>query len=124
MASIAFTSSLENGPCCTDVPGNHKIKVLQGFVQFIKDLHAMCSTNKASIVAWGVSRGARWLEEIVRKRSVYLDVAVAKWLQLDEKRRAKRSRKSENAIVKCALTLARKARQADASLSCFALRCP
>ena len=85
LASIAFKSSLENGPCCTDVPGNHKIKVLQGFVQFIKDLHAMCSTNKASIVAWGVSRGARWLEEIVRKRSVYLDVAVAKWSSLTKR---------------------------------------
>ena len=43
---------------------------------FIQDLHAMCSHNQNSIVAWGLPRGGRWLEDIVREHSVYLDVAI------------------------------------------------
>ena len=58
------------------VDGNHKVAVPQAFFQLIKDLHVMCSHNKNSIVAWGFSRGGRWLEEIVREYSVYLDVAI------------------------------------------------
>ena len=36
----------------------------------------MSSHNRNSVVAWRRSRGGRWLEEIVREHSVYLDVAV------------------------------------------------
>ena len=59
-----------------DIPGNFKTRVPQEFIRFIEDLHARCSHNKNSIVAWGFSRGARLLEELVRKHSAYLDVAV------------------------------------------------
>ena len=58
------------------IHGNHKQAAPEAFIQFIKDLHAMCSHNGNSIVAWGFSRGGRWLEEIVREYSVYLDVAI------------------------------------------------
>ena len=59
-----------------EIGGNHKTRIPDVFKQFIADLHAMCSHNKNSIVAWGFSRGARWLEELVREHSAYLDVAV------------------------------------------------
>ena len=63
-----------------DVPGNgHKAKVPREFIQFIKDLDDMCRSHKKNfknlMFAWGLSRGARWLEEIVREHSKYLDVA-------------------------------------------------
>ena len=58
------------------VEGKHKTAVPPALIQFIKDLHALCSHNKNSIVAWGFSRGGRWLEEIVLESSVYLDVAI------------------------------------------------
>ena len=58
-----------------EVPGNHKTRVHREFMQLIKDLHAMCIRNKNSIVARDLCRGGRWLEEIVREHSVYLDVA-------------------------------------------------
>jgi len=59
-----------------DIPGNHKTKMPKEFIRFIEDLHARCSHNNNSIGAWGFSRGARWLEELVREHSAYLDVAV------------------------------------------------
>ena len=58
------------------VQGNHKTKAPQEFIQFIKDLHAMCNPNKNSIAAWGLSRGGMWLDGLVREYSVYLDVAI------------------------------------------------
>ena len=58
------------------VEGNHKTRVPEAFILFIKDLHAMCSHNRNSIVAMGLSRGGRWLEEIVREYSDYLDAAI------------------------------------------------
>ena len=44
--------------------------------QRIKRLHVMCSHNKNPIVAWGCSRGGRWLEELAREKGHYLDVAI------------------------------------------------
>ena len=58
-----------------NVVGNWKTRVPHEFLQFISDLHAMCSPNKNAIIAWGFSRGARWLEEIVREHSRFLDAA-------------------------------------------------
>ena len=46
------------------------------FIAFLQDLHTMCSDNKNPIVAWGLSRGGRWLEELARQHSRYLDAAV------------------------------------------------
>ena len=59
-----------------DIPGNFKVKIPKEFILFLKDLHIRCSHNKNSIVAWGLSRGARWLEQLVREHSAYLDVAI------------------------------------------------
>ena len=63
-----------------NVPGNHKEKVPPEFILFIEELHHKCSSShqknfKNLIIAWGLSRGALWLEEIVREHSKYFDVA-------------------------------------------------
>ena len=59
-----------------NVPGNWKTIIPDKFIGFLKDLHAMCSKNKNPILAWGLSRGGRWLEELARQHARYLDVAV------------------------------------------------
>ena len=46
------------------------------FLQFIKDIHTMRQQQGQKIIAWAFSRGSRWLEDIVREHSMYLDVAV------------------------------------------------
>ena len=57
------------------VEGNHKTKMPPEFLRFIKDIHTMCKQNRNAIVGWGFSRGGRWLEELVRENSLYVDVA-------------------------------------------------
>ena len=59
-----------------EIGGNHKTRIPDVFKQFIADLHAMCSHNKNPIVAWGLSRGGRWLEELAREKGHYLDIAI------------------------------------------------
>ena len=58
------------------VVGNFRTRIPEEFIQFIKDLHVMCSHDQNPIVAAGVSRGGRWLEQIVREYSAYVDVAI------------------------------------------------
>ena len=53
-----------------------KAPMPQELILFIKDLHRMCIPKNNAIVAWGFSRGAKWLQEIVREYSIYLDVAI------------------------------------------------
>ena len=60
--------------------GGHKLPVPSELMEFIKDLDDMCQSQKGRpknvMIAWGLSRGARWLEEIVRENAKYLDVAI------------------------------------------------
>ena len=58
------------------ITGKNNRKLPDELMQFIRELHGMCKHEGNPIVAMGFSRGARWLEEIVRENSHYLEVAI------------------------------------------------
>ena len=58
------------------ITGKNNRKLPDELMQFIRELHGMCKHEGNPIVAMGFSRGARWLEKIVRENSHYLEVAI------------------------------------------------
>ena len=58
------------------IPGDNKASLPKQLIAFIKELYGMCKHKGNPIVAMAFSRGARWLEQLVRENSHYLEVAI------------------------------------------------
>ena len=51
-----------------EIPGTYKQQIPPEFIYFLKDIYDMSRPNSNTIIAYGLSRGGRWLEEIVREQ--------------------------------------------------------
>ena len=75
MGKLEFPLNCPMGPCWyayMDVPGNHRVGVPQEFIQFIKDLHAMCSHKQNLIIAkqpFGSCRGLAGVLGLLKRSS-------------------------------------------------------